>query len=299
MQSEEISLLAEALAKAQGTIKNPIKNKTVSVTTKSGHKYEFQYADLTAIMDAAKRPLADNGLSYVQLLQQSEDAKYKLHTMLLHASGQWIESVTPLLVQEQGSQAFGSALTFMKRYALSAMLGIAADSDDDANVADGNAAKVAERKPTLPTPAAVAAKAEITVDGGEPREIVLGDNPDWIWFGQTMIALAGGPQWPDWDEANRNNFARMEKEAPKVYTRMTAAFKKVQKPVSKKQKAQPELKDDPEAYLKWLEGRCKEQRENDSEDYWEFAKSQGEIIRSGFPPDQMAANDIIQKHAPQ
>ncbi len=148
MQSPQVEKLSEALAKAQGQIRNPTKNKKVIVRTKTGGTYEFEYADLAAIIDAVKKPLADNGISYVQLLEQSEDGKYRLRTQVMHA-GQWIVSLTPLLVQEQGSQAFGSALTFMKRYALSGLLGVAADSDDDANAADGNAAKI-EDKPLTP-----------------------------------------------------------------------------------------------------------------------------------------------------
>ncbi len=261
MQSEQINELALALAKAQGAMQNPVKNKKVSVRTKTGGTYEFEYADLAAILDAVKKPLSDNLLGYVQLLGQTTNAegatKYVLHTRLMHGSGQWIESITPLLVQEQGSQAFGSALTFMRRYALSAMLGIAADSDDDANTAEGNEAKVAEKNPkaiksislthggtttqvsaTLNDGTVIEPKVASTntstnnAAAGEPREVVLGDSPDWIWFGQTMIQLAGGPQWPDWDEANRTNFARMENEAPKVYARMSSAIKKAQKGVA-------------------------------------------------------------------
>jgi len=123
-----------------------------------------------------------------------------------------------------------------------------------------------------------------------------------------MIALAPGPLWQQWSEANLNNFKRMENEAPKVYTRMMAAVKKAlgakpekapAKKAAKAQKAQPELKDDPEQYLKWLEERCKAEQNNSTTDYFEFAKSQGAIIAAGFPPDQAAANDIIKKHAPQ
>src|SRR6202008_4439222 len=56
----------------------------------------------------------------------------------MHLSGQWIKAIHPLFVGEQTSQAFGSGLTFMKRYALCSLVGVAADTDDDANIADGN-----------------------------------------------------------------------------------------------------------------------------------------------------------------
>lgn len=146
MQSEQINELATALAKAQGQIKNPAKNKTVTVTTKMGSKYEFAYADLSAILDAVRKPLSDNGLGYVQYVADL-DGKFRLVTMLVHGSGQWISAANPLFLGDgsPNSQNFGSAVTFMKRYALAAMLGVAADSDDDANAADGNDAQTSDR----------------------------------------------------------------------------------------------------------------------------------------------------------
>lgn len=86
--------------------------------------------------------------------------------------------------------------------------------------------------PAIPPPTSAAAAVIEVVkqrppQAGEPREIQLGDSPDWVWFGQQMIGLASTNDWPDWDEANRNNIARMENEAPKVHARMVAAIKKV------------------------------------------------------------------------
>src|SRR5215472_10856033 len=128
MQSENIDKLAEALAKAQGAIKNPTKNRKVTVTTRTGGRYEFEYADLGAIIDAIKKPLADNGIGYTQDIELV-DGKYRLITTLMHASGQYRSSLWPLFLDQHDrdgnpitptSQMFGSALTFMKRYALAA-----------------------------------------------------------------------------------------------------------------------------------------------------------------------------------
>jgi hypothetical protein len=138
LQSEQIDKLATALAKAQGAMVNPERNRTVKVTTRGGSSYEFKYATLDAILGTIRKPLADNGLSFTQTLANGEGGKFRLVTSLLHESGQWVRSEQPILVQEQGNQAFGSALTYARRYAVTAMLGIAADEDDDANGADGN-----------------------------------------------------------------------------------------------------------------------------------------------------------------
>jgi hypothetical protein len=136
-----IGALATALAKAQAGMVNPPRNREVEVKTKSGGSYKFKYATLDAIIDAIRKPLTDNGLWFTQTLENG-DGKYRLVTTLLHSSGQSLRSETPLLLQDAGNQAFGSALTYMRRYALTAMLGVAADEDDDGNAADGNEAKV-------------------------------------------------------------------------------------------------------------------------------------------------------------
>src|SRR6516225_10059308 len=129
MQSENIDKLAEALAKAQGQIKNPSKNRKVTVTTRTGGRYEFEYADLTAIIEAIKKPLSENNIGYLQDVELV-DGKFRLVTTLMHASGQFRSSNWPLFLDQidrdgnpvpPTSQSFGSALTFMKRYALAAI----------------------------------------------------------------------------------------------------------------------------------------------------------------------------------
>lgn len=152
MQSETIGKLAEALAKAQAVIENPAKNREVEVRMKTGGSYKFSYTTLDEILRTVRDPLTSNGLWFVQGLALSDDGKYRLMTRLLHSSGEWIESETPLFVGEQSNQAFGSAVTYAKRYALSAMLGIAADEDDDANSADGHGVTGKADKPGKETP---------------------------------------------------------------------------------------------------------------------------------------------------
>ncbi len=136
----EIGSLAGALAKAQADITSPPRNREVTVKMKSGGIYKFKYATLDSIIDHVRGPLTANGLWFTQTLEGDDNGKYRLITALIHSSGQSIKSETPLLVVESGNQAFGSALTYMRRYALCSILGVAADEDDDANSAEGNAA---------------------------------------------------------------------------------------------------------------------------------------------------------------
>ena len=121
--SEQISELAAALAAAQGAMKNAVMNRT-------NPHFKSRYADLAAIWDAARQPLSANGLAVVQTIGDGV-----LHTRLLHTSGQWIASEHPLPMAGR-PQEIGSALTYARRYSLSALIGIAADEDDDANAAE-------------------------------------------------------------------------------------------------------------------------------------------------------------------
>jgi hypothetical protein len=121
--SEQISELAAALAAAQGMMENAVMNRV-------NPHFKSKYADLAAIFDAARKPLSANGLAIVQTIGDGV-----LHTRLLHTSGQWIASEHPLPMSGR-PQEIGSALTYARRYSLSALIGIAADEDDDANVAN-------------------------------------------------------------------------------------------------------------------------------------------------------------------
>ena len=121
--SEQISELAAALAAAQGMMENAVMNRV-------NPHFKSKYADLAAIFDAARKPLSANGLAIVQTIGDGV-----LHTRLLHTSGQWIASEHPLPMSGR-PQEIGSALTYARRYSLSALIGIAADEDDDATGAE-------------------------------------------------------------------------------------------------------------------------------------------------------------------
>jgi hypothetical protein len=82
--------------------------------------------------------LAANGIAVVQTLDSTGDGHHFLFTRLVHVSGQWIESLCPIPAAGD-MQKMGSAITYARRYSLSAICGIAADEDDDAN-ASGAAA---------------------------------------------------------------------------------------------------------------------------------------------------------------
>lgn len=135
-RSEHINELATALAKFQGQLEQPKMNSTVKVKTRTGGEYSFKYADLSECKAAARKALSENGLSVTQLVEDD----YSVNTILLHSSGQWISSRLrmPVNTNVADAQTIGAAITYAKRYAFCAILGIVADDDNDANEACGN-----------------------------------------------------------------------------------------------------------------------------------------------------------------
>jgi hypothetical protein len=127
--------LAAALAKAQGEMKAAVYNKI-------NPHFKNRYADLAAVLDAVRGPLSKNGIGYTQIMETQPD--FALVTTLHHTSGQTISSRYPLPLGAK-PQELGSALTYARRYSLSAICGIAADEDDDAE-----AANKIEDKPLTP-----------------------------------------------------------------------------------------------------------------------------------------------------
>lgn len=129
-KSDTIEKLAEALSIAQGQMTNATKNST-------NPHFKSKYADLAAVIDCSKEALAKNGLSVVQI-PNGKPPFVSVTTILLHKTGQYITGEITLKSRSDSPQDMGSAITYAKRYALSAMLNIAADDDDDGNAATQN-----------------------------------------------------------------------------------------------------------------------------------------------------------------
>lgn len=132
--------IAAALASAQGEFGAVTRDKTVTVTMKSGGKYTFSYAPLESILHAVKPALSKNGLSLTQAMIVIDGKDY-VETTLRHSSGQTISNRIPLFVKDDGPQAYGSALTYARRYGVTLLLCISADDDDDGNAAEGNSSE--------------------------------------------------------------------------------------------------------------------------------------------------------------
>jgi hypothetical protein len=126
-QSENLEKLFEALSKSQSVMKPAVLDMT-------NPHFKSRYASLTSVHESCKGPLSDNGLSIIQQVFSSESGYY-IRTMVGHSSGQWMANVFKLIVGRQDMQALGSAITYARRYGLSALIGIVDTEDDDANAA--------------------------------------------------------------------------------------------------------------------------------------------------------------------
>lgn len=124
--SETIGHLAKALAAAQIELANPVLNKT-------NPHFKSKYADLATVLNAVRPVLGKHGIAVMQITE-TLDSAILLHTRLIHTSGEWISSTYP--VSHIGKhQEMGASLTYAKRQALSAMVAVAGEDDDDGNEA--------------------------------------------------------------------------------------------------------------------------------------------------------------------
>lgn len=125
-KSEAINELAAALCKAQAAVKPAYKES-------ENKHFKHWYASLSACLDACESALADNGLSLIQS-PISTDKGAGVETLLLHKSGQWVSDRLILPVGKQDAQAYGSAITYARRYTLEGFLRLRRE-DDDADAA--------------------------------------------------------------------------------------------------------------------------------------------------------------------
>ncbi len=147
MQSEQIDELTKALLGAQAEFPVILKTKTAKIPTKSGGQYSYNYADLADINVAVNPILHNHGLVITQSPSITADGKPSLVTKLLHVSGQWIDSEMLLHIASSDAQGQGSAITYARRYAKSAILDIVTETDDDGALATENRREEAQRRP--------------------------------------------------------------------------------------------------------------------------------------------------------
>lgn len=128
-QSDQINELAKALSQAQSEIMGAVKDS-------KNPFFNSRYADLGAVWEAIRGPLTKNGLCVIQATDVVEAGGLVIVTTLAHSSGQWIRGFYPLNPIKNDPQGLGSALTYGRRYALAALVGVV-QVDDDGEAAMG------------------------------------------------------------------------------------------------------------------------------------------------------------------
>lgn len=131
--SEKCDAVVGAFIKAQSSLKKAAKDT-------DNPFFKSKYADLNAVWAACQDALSENELAAIQDVQTTADG-VTVSTRIVHSSGQWIECgpLTVPLGQKRDAQSVGSAITYGRRYGLSATLGVVADEDDDGNKATKDA----------------------------------------------------------------------------------------------------------------------------------------------------------------
>ena len=152
--SESVDKIFPAFIKAQAEIGNPKK-------TKENTFFKAKYAELSDIIDMSKQVLHENGLCLIQS-PEGNGQSITVTGRIIHTSGQWIEGAISLTPIKNDPQQAGSAITYARRYQISAMLNIAQEDDD------GNASSQPAQKP-------------VTIQTKNPEtEKAIKDLTDWI-----------------------------------------------------------------------------------------------------------------------
>lgn len=155
-RSESIADIAAALALAQAEIENATKNA-------ANPHFRSRYADLAEVLNTARPVLAKHGIAVVQSTSYA-DKLVHVDTLLTHKSGQWLESHASAPIGKDDVQGVGSVTTYLRRYSLAAMVGIAQEDDDGESAVRSPPQKAAPVQPAEVKPrkrvASPAAKAK-------------------------------------------------------------------------------------------------------------------------------------------
>lgn len=134
-KSESITEINKGLVEFRKKVKQPMKDK-------NNPFYKSKYVPLENVVEAIDEVASSVGLSFTQWALNDSNGGVGVATMLLHESGEYIEYDAVFMKPEkQTPQGAGSTITYLKRYALSAIFGITSDEDDDGNQASNAGGK--------------------------------------------------------------------------------------------------------------------------------------------------------------
>lgn len=124
-QSGALDQFAAAMVKVQQQVKGAVKSSTNPF-------FKSSYADLGSVWDACREALTANGFSVIQFpgFAEGAPATVQVTTILLHASGQWMQGTAGAPLAKPDAQSVGSAISYLRRYALAAVAGVVQEDDD-------------------------------------------------------------------------------------------------------------------------------------------------------------------------
>jgi len=158
--SPSVKELATALAIVQGQL-------TFAKKDSKNPFFKSNYADLESVWDACRELLSANGLAIMQFPGDYVDGNMTLTTVMTHSSGEWVAQNMSLPVSKPDAQGAGSAITYMRRYALAAIVGVV-QADDD-----GNSASEKVEKPVSITSAQISTINDLIEQTGSDVEKLL------------------------------------------------------------------------------------------------------------------------------
>lgn len=186
--SENIADLAAALAKAQGQIHGAVKDS-------ANPFFKSKYADLASVWEACRVPLSENGLAVIQL-PSTEGNVVKLTTRMVHASGQWVEGDVSATAKDEGPQAIGSTVTYLRRYSLQSITGVAPEDDDGNAGQDQVAHPAAKRNGKKAEADKIAEQHGMTTADKLPAKLVTFDAAlSKVPTAADLAAIAKGADW--------------------------------------------------------------------------------------------------------
>jgi hypothetical protein len=212
--SPGIGSLAAALAKAQGEMEAAGRDRTAHVKSDKGN-YSYNYATLAGVWEACRAPLAANGLAVIQTTRNGGDT-ITVRTLLAHASNEWIAGELTMRPAAKDPQSIGSALTYARKYALAAMVGIAADDEDDDGAA-GSRTDAADTHTTAPRERAKYEGSGAFFKFGKlkGKSLSEGTVKDLSWYAEAIRESVDNPEKAQYRDANRKHLEAVEAERAK------------------------------------------------------------------------------------